>query len=255
MNTINSKFMKSNDIPKIVHQIWIGEKMPDYLKLYTNDWEEMRGWDYKLWGNADMKKENFPKTWFLIKEILELEKPVYAMISDLMRLEILYTHGGVYLDTTFEKVKNITKLLDKKGYEFVVSNEISDPNLDLDYMSNSFIASVPHHIVLKRLLSPRYLYNIDINNEANEETGPFYLRTGIQNKKEINLIPTELIYPYSILDWYDNVTSPCISYSKKKGFKKYKFRKGSLYIKYPCKHYPDAFMIKQWNLGGTWLKQ
>ena len=143
--------------------------MPDYLKLYTRDWKKMRGWDYKLWGNDDLTYENFPKTWFLIKEILALEKPIYAMISDLMRLEILYTHGGVYLDTTFEKVKNISKLLDKKGYDFVVSNEISDPNLDLDYMSNSFIASIPHHIVLKRLLSPKKLNQIDIYNEANEK--------------------------------------------------------------------------------------
>ena len=106
-----SKRMKNNQIPKIVHQIWIGSEMPDILKMYTNGWKKMRGWDYKLWGNNDLHKDNFPITWDLIKKIMCLEKPVYAMIADLMRLEILYHHGGVYLDTTFEKVKNCEQLL------------------------------------------------------------------------------------------------------------------------------------------------
>jgi mannosyltransferase OCH1-like enzyme len=175
-----SKRMKNNQIPKIIHQIWIGGEMPDILKVYTNEWKKMRGWDYKLWSNNDLHKDNFPITWNLIKKGLCLEKPIYAMIADLMRLEILYHHGGVYLDTTFEKVKNLNTLLEKRGYKFVMSNEIPDPDLKLRYISNSFIASVPHYVVLKRLLRPKKLSEIDIHGRTNKQTGPYYVRSGIK---------------------------------------------------------------------------
>ncbi len=248
-----SKRMKNNQIPKIVHQIWIGSEMPDILKMYTNGWKKMRGWDYKLWGNNDLHKDNFPITWDLIKKIMCLEKPVYAMIADLMRLEILYHHGGVYLDTTFEKVKNLNTLLEKRGYKFIMSNEIPDPDLKLQYISNSFIASVPRYVVLKRLLSPKKLAKIDIHERANKQTGPYYVRTGIKKKKEVTLIPTKQIYPYSITEWNDDIMCPCVSLSRKKGFKRYTYFGKTYYIKYPCRAYPSAYMIKQWNIGGTWL--
>ncbi len=248
-----SKRMKNNQIPKIIHQIWIGNEMPDILKVYTNEWEKMRGWDYKLWSNNDLHKDNFPITWGLIKKIMCLEKPVYAMIADLMRLEILYHHGGVYLDTTFEKVKNLNTLLEKKGYKFVMSNEIQDPDLKLRYISNSFIASVPRYVVLKRLMSPKKLAKIDIHGRANKQTGPYYVRTGVKKKKEVTLIPTKKIYPYSIVEEEKGIMCPCVSLTRKRGFKRYIFFGKTYYIKYPCRAYPSAYMIKQWNIGGTWL--
>ena len=247
--------MKNCNIPKIIHQIWIGCKVPEIISLYMNDWKKMNGWDYKLWSDKDLHRENFPKTWYLIEQILRHERPVYAMISDLMRLEILYKHGGVYLDTTFEKVKNLTPLLDKPGYEFVMSNEVSDPDLELPFISNSFIASVPGYIVIKRLLSKAKLSHVDVLNAANIETGPYYVRTGIKNSREVTLIPTCFIYPYDIESIWNRGTSKCVSNYRRPGFVRYKFFNKTYYVKYPCiSEYPKSYMIKQWNIGGTWIR-
>ena len=249
------KSMEHCAIPKVVHQIWIGGELPPILSLYMNDWKEMRGWDYRLWGNDDLNEQNFPKTWHLIKRMLRLERPVYAMIADLMRLEILYHHGGVYLDTTFEKVRNITPLLNKPGYKFAMSNEIPDPELELPFISNSFIASVPRYVVLRRLLSEEKLSHINIKGLANEQTGPYYVRTGIKRPSEVSLIPTRFIYPYDIRTIWDRGASKCVSNYWKPGYVRYKFFRNTYYVKYPCvSEFPYAYMIKQWNIGGTWIK-
>ena len=41
-----------------------------------------------------------------------------ARKSDLLRLQVLYNHGGVYLDTDMECIKPIDELLN--GYRFVM---------------------------------------------------------------------------------------------------------------------------------------
>lgn len=244
---------KNNKIPKIVHQIWIGREMPEIIKLYTNDWKKMKGWDYRLWNNKDLNKENFPLTWFILKKLINRKNPIYAMISDLMRLEILFHHGGVYLDVNIEKKKNLNKLLDHKDYRFVISNELPDPNLELIYISNSFIASVPKHIILKRLLDYQKLSQINFNKQANHATGPYYLRTGIYNKNEITYIPSKLIYPFKI-----TYIKPdkCVSYNKIPGFKEYKYDDNKIYyIKFPCTSYNKSYMIKHWDIGGSWINK
>jgi hypothetical protein len=249
-------------IPKIIHQIWIGEKMPTIISKYTSSFKDMKGYYYKLWKNDDLCEANFPNTWKYIKKMLQRKKIIYAMIGDLMRLEILYHHGGIYVDTTFEAVKSLDYILD--NYElignskFIMSNE-KNCNLKcrgIDnklYISNSFIISTPCYIVLERLISKKYLSNIDFAQKANLATGPYYVRTGILYDNEVAILPTDLIYPFNYDDW-ERFEENCFSYTEKKGFEKYNYFNQEYYIKFPCNIYPDAVMIKNFEVGGTWLK-
>ena len=46
-------------IPKIIHQIWIGNEIPEKFKEFTEkmkDVHEALGYKYKLWGNEIWKK-------------------------------------------------------------------------------------------------------------------------------------------------------------------------------------------------------
>ena len=64
-------FLKSppGDIPKKIHQIWIGPRQPPIVWLDT--WRkkyrsEYPGWDYKLWGEAEtaeikMRNQVYPE--------------------------------------------------------------------------------------------------------------------------------------------------------------------------------------------------
>lgn len=174
-------------IPRIIHQIWIGKAIPPIVKLYMGTFKKQEGFKYKLWTNEDLNKDNFPITYKYIKKLLSKKKVVYAMIADLMRLEILYHYGGIYIDTTMECVKPLDFISNYlKKYPFIMSNEENcglrcRGNNGMLFISNSFIASVPKYKVLERLLSDKYLESIDFRLPANIATGPYYVRTGIKD--------------------------------------------------------------------------
>ena len=240
-------------IPKIIHQIWIGSSIPSIIKEYTKTFKYIPDFKYKLWGNKELNKTNFPLIWKYINKLLKKEKIVWAKIADLMRLEILYHHGGIYVDTTMEYIDDLDKYIDNTS-KFIMSNEL-DCGLKCRgqsnklYISNSFIASVPEYKVLGRLLSEEYLSKIDFKLPANIATGPYYVRTGIKNKSDVKMLPRKLIYPFN----YDlHIYDKCISYEAKPGFKKVNYFNQIWYIKIPCKTFSDAIMIKHWDIGGTW---
>lgn len=245
------------EIPRIIHQIWIGKAIPPIVKLYMKTFKNQRGFEYKLWSNKDLTENNFPITYRYIKKILSKKKVVYAMIADLMRLEILYHHGGVYVDTTMERLKSIEKILKTKS-QFIMSNEepcglkCRGENNKL-FISNSFIASIPEYKVLKRLLSEEYLKSIDFNLPANLATGPYYVRTGIKRHTDVKILPTKYIYPFDFEE-----QDPCVYLEKRKGFRKIKYNdEKNYYIKFPCTCYKDdnVYIIKHWSVGGTWIKK
>ena len=123
-------------IPKKIHLIWIGKlDPPDYFtKYFLHSFKKfLPEFEIKLCGNKDLTKKKFPLTFDYIKKAKkrqgnpikdengkimysdpELTKPItyskWAQITDLMRLEIVYTHGGFYFDTTFEILKPLYNL-------------------------------------------------------------------------------------------------------------------------------------------------
>jgi len=247
------------EIPRVIHQIWIGKDIPPIVKLYMSTFKKQKGFEYKLWSNKDLTKDNFPITYKYIVKILSKKKIIYAMVADLMRLEILYHHGGIYIDATMERVKSLDKILKTKS-PFIMSNE--EPcglkcrgEYNKLFISNSFIASIPGYKVLKRLLSDEYLKSIDFNLPANLATGPYYVRRGIKRHTDVKMLPTKYIYPFPFSEEENYDT--CVSLEKKEGFRKVKYNNDkSYYIKFPCTCYKDdnVYIIKHWSVGGTWLK-
>jgi len=259
-------------IPKIIHQIWIGNSKPPKLNsLYIDTCRNMDGWKYKLWTDEDLTEKNYPLTFDLIQDIVQVGKldkklnKKLAQIADLMRLEILYRHGGVYIDTTVECLKNLDGLLNDKKYKFVVSNE--DPcgfdcknSYGKYYISNSFIASTKGNLVLKNLLSENKLKKIDIfSYNINHETGPFFLGKYLhilRKKHNIIMLPSDLIYPTRYYTRYD-MSRPdlCYKYSRDKNtnMELQNSKDERIFLEYPCKSYPDSYTIKHFEAGGTWL--
>ena len=124
-------------IPRKVHLIWIGTNpFPDYFKHFLKTFHEnFSEFEIKVWGNNDLKRKNFPLTFDYIQKAKRLhgkqmydfennkmfdkdKKPLtyskWAQITDLMRLEIVYRNGGYYFDTTFEILKPLYNILNKR---------------------------------------------------------------------------------------------------------------------------------------------
>lgn len=94
-------------IPRIIHYCWFGKgELPDEYKRYMETWEkycpdfQIMRWDE---SNYDYGKILYTRQAYEAKK--------YAFVSDYARLDVVYTYGGIYLDTDVEVIKNIDILL------------------------------------------------------------------------------------------------------------------------------------------------
>lgn len=92
-------------IPRIFHFIWIGQKeLPEANRRYIESWRQHHpGWEVRMWGN-----DNLPR----LRNQEQFDRALsMAGKSDILRVELLYEHGGVYLDTDVECLRPIDELL------------------------------------------------------------------------------------------------------------------------------------------------
>jgi len=154
-------------VPKIIHQIWLGSEMPQELKKYTATWLQKHakgGWRYKLWTDKDVENFNLYN-----KDIFDRETNFGAK-SDIFRYEILYRHGGVYVDTDFECLRALD--LFNHRYDFYVGIQ----PLDTQYLQLGIglIGSAPGHPILKHSIET-LRHSFDTHKGAPAKTGPIHL--------------------------------------------------------------------------------
>ena len=94
-------------IPKKIHYCWFsGNPIPEPLQMCIDSWKkycpdyEIIRWDE---SNYDVEKNLY------MKQAYEHQK--WGFIPDFARLDILYQHGGIYLDTDVELLRNLNELL------------------------------------------------------------------------------------------------------------------------------------------------
>lgn len=79
-------------IPKIIHQIWVGtDPLPFNKKILMDNLKDLHpSYEYKLWTNENLTKENFPATYDIVQQMFIFNKisPTckFATIADLIRL-------------------------------------------------------------------------------------------------------------------------------------------------------------------------
>ena len=171
-------------IPKIIHQIWVGPNpIPSKSLRFIQELRELHpDYEYRLWSDKDITHDNF------VNYELILKSSSYAQKADIMRYEILYRHGGIYLDIDMEVFKNITPLLTN---DLVVCNE--DENID-QYMTNAFICCIKNNVELMKCVY--FCKNIDLSSKSISQTsGPWFFRNCIEITDRVNVLPTSYIYP------------------------------------------------------------
>ena len=106
-------------IPKKIHYCWFGGSEPG-----KKDKKNIEGWkkacpgfeiirwdesDYDITQNRFMKEAAMAGKW--------------SFVSDYARLDILYKHGGIYLDTDVEVIRDYSDLLGYEGFIGFEDNE------------------------------------------------------------------------------------------------------------------------------------
>ncbi|MCR5670833.1 MAG: glycosyl transferase [Butyrivibrio sp.] len=107
-------------IPHIIHYFWFGgNEKSESVKKCIESWREFcPDFEIKEWNE---KNYDFHKHPFMEEAYREGK---WAFVSDYARLDVLYEHGGVYLDTDVEVLKDLSPLCENRAYMGFESKEM-----------------------------------------------------------------------------------------------------------------------------------
>lgn len=162
------------NIPKKIHYCWVGGNPKPQSVLYCiESWKKYCP-DYEIieWNetNYDFTKNEY------MRQAYEAKK--WGFVPDYARLDIIYEHGGIYLDTDVEIIRSFDELLSNEcffGFEDTGDGE---------YFVNcgQGFGAVAKHNVIK---TARDLYDhvdfVDSNGEINLIASPYYTTKSLKN--------------------------------------------------------------------------
>ena len=176
-------------IPRIFHQIWVGpDPLPEQFAAYGQTWlDHHPGWELKLWTD-----ENFPA-----RETLRRPESADRLRApwergDIFRLELLWSEGGVHVDTDFECRKSIEPLIEEADL-FVGYRKAGKLN-------GALMGSVPGHPLIARGLDeiiPQEVYGAGMatGDGLKATTGPEFIDALLLGQDGVTFIEPELFYP------------------------------------------------------------
>lgn len=181
-------------VPKIIHQIWIGPKQPP-IKLMSTWKEKNKDFEYIFWNESEFQKRGM--VFECQHKIDEME--TYCGKTDIMRWEILYKYGGIYIDADSFCIEPFDDEITKKsfaGWE----NEINRPGL----IAVGTMGFTINHPIPKKAIE--FIKNNEVSYSktgkmAWQNTGPVLL-TSIynqdlpNNEKIFNIFNSYAFLPY-----------------------------------------------------------
>lgn len=180
-------------IPKVIHRIWVGGQEPKWLNNLAETWRRHHPqWELRQWHDGNVA-QLFP----LDNQDLYDAAPDIApdhvgqLRADLLRYELLWRHGGMYVDADFESLRPIDPLLEH--VDAFAAWEVQDR-----WIANGIMGSVPKHPMIRRLIDGA---DASIKGQPGARvtklTGPQYL-TGLYRENACGLVvfPTTMFYPY-----------------------------------------------------------
>ena len=166
------------------------------LKKYIATWKEFHGdeWEHKLWTDAEVAKIT------LDNQDLYDKATNYGMKSDILKWELVYRYGGVYVDVDFECLKPLDIL--HHTYDFYVG--IQPLDTQFLQLGAALFGGVPGHPILKNTIETlRESFYSQKGTPA--RTGPihftksFFKTAGKTGMRDI-AFPAHYLYPLGAFD-------------------------------------------------------
>lgn len=187
---------KETKIPKVIHQVWIGGEVPEVFRPLMQTWIDKhvgRGWKYKLWTDEDVK--DYP---LYNREFYDAtDNP--GVKSDILKWEIIYNHGGVYIDMDHECLRALDIL--HHTYDFYTCLQPLDSGLL--QLGAALFAATPHHPILKHCIET-------VKDDWHElgapkKTGPLhftkaFLQSALWAGGIVAALPAYYMYPFGCKD-------------------------------------------------------
>lgn len=172
------KPQQTSKIPKIIHIMWLGGKLPDEFKPYVESWSRYHpDWTILFWTDSAL---NYDQGTSVVRSFDELEKLFtahpgllsgerakrivvdanklvfdnrvfydqarnYGEKSDILKWEIVYRFGGTYVDTDFECYRPLDVF--HHTYDFFTGIQPLDTSLV--QLGAALYGAIPHHPILE----------------------------------------------------------------------------------------------------------
>lgn len=172
-------------IPRVFHRVWLGGKpMPDIFTEWGESWlRHHPDWSMKTWTEKEIAG---------LKNVDLLPRcSCLAQQADIVRYEVLFNEGGIYIDTDFECFRNIDALIEE--LDFFACYQIRE------FMSNAIFGGVPGHKILGDLFrETRPSFKADPWNSM----GPSFLTPIVNRYPEARVFERKTFIPYTWAEYY-----------------------------------------------------
>lgn len=178
-------------IPKIIHQIWIGNN--NEPTKFMNTWKNKNPeFEYIKWNEEELKNRNIRLE--CANRVNEIEEMCGK--ADIIRWELLYKYGGIFLDADSICIEPIDDELMKTKSFLVWENEQVRKGL----LAVGIMAFPPNHDIPKRAIE--YIKNNEVSKLKTykrpwQNTGPVLL-TNLYNSgnyKDVTILPSYTFLP------------------------------------------------------------
>ena len=192
--------------PKIIHQTWKNNNVPDIWKESQKSWIlNHPEWKYYLWTDEDNRnliKNKFP--WFL--HYYDNYKYNIQRV-DAVRYFILYTYGGCYVDLDIANIKNIEIIINSNKYKNKDVLLVETKNGITTTYTNAIMISKKGALFWKKIFNTlikkhkNKWYNFGKHLTVMNSTGPNMI-TNIakRNLDSIGIIEPKYLHPCTICD-------------------------------------------------------
>lgn len=193
-------------IPKIIHYCWFGrnEKSQEIMDCIDSWRKFLPGWEIKEWNedNFDISKYSYACDAYALRK--------WAFVSDIVRLDVLYEYGGIYLDVDVEFVKTIPEeYLNYIGFcGFEYTSTIA-PGL--------IFGIQPKQKFIKNVLDSYQNEHFEINNKGIYKTINMRITSmleeeGLQKNNKMQNINGIVVFPSEYFCGYDtDIREPLIT--------------------------------------------
>jgi len=191
---------KVGTIPKIIHYVWVGDTPLNKSGFgkYWKSWKKYNpDYNFMLWdeNNIDFSTPH-------LKEVYGLKN--WAHLANLVRLQVIYQYGGIYLDTDMLVIKSFDKLLDNQCFfGFQLRKHPTH------WVNNAVIGATKNHWFIKKMID--YIIKTYDGSQMATLAGPVTVTTLLKKEglksysnkgvrvKDIFIYPVETFYPF----WYE----------------------------------------------------
>lgn len=177
-------------IPKTIHYIWLGgAPLPELVEKCIASWQKLcPDYEIKKWDESNLNLDLYP----YVRQAYDAKK--YAFASDVLRYQIIWENGGIYLDVDVELIKPLDEILANELFMGFESKEYINPGL--------IIGAEPKNAHIEKLLAMYENENFVLANGQQNltticaRTTEYLTKLGLKpDNGEIQKIDNITIYP------------------------------------------------------------